>query len=78
MPDKTVIDKILDVKGLNCPVPTMMTENALKNMKQGKTLKVVTSDITTKDSIPHLCTREGYDLIEMTEDNGLLCFIIRR
>jgi tRNA 2-thiouridine synthesizing protein A len=78
MNNKTHIDKVLDVKGLLCPVPTVMTSKTLKEMKNGNTLQIITNDMTTKESIPSLCTQEGYTIIELNEKEGLLCFIIRK
>ncbi|GBD95872.1 MAG TPA: sulfurtransferase TusA family protein [Nitrospirae bacterium] len=77
MQHKEKVDKILDVQGLLCPVPTVMTSKALKEMKKGKALQVITNDITTKESIPSLCAQEGYNLLELKEREGLLYFTIR-
>jgi len=73
---KTQIDKILDVQGLPCPTPTVMTGNALRDMKKGMTLQVITSDMTTKESIPSLCAKEGYEIVEVKEENGLIYYFI--
>lgn len=78
MLNKKNIDKILDVKGLLCPAPTVMTSKALKEMKKGKILQVITNDMSTTDSISSLCTREGYNLLETKEIDGLLYFTIRK
>ncbi len=78
MPRKEKIDKILDVKGLLCPVPTVMTGKTLQEMDKGKLLQVITNDVTTRDSIPSLCTQEGYKLLDVKEKDGLLYFTIRK
>jgi tRNA 2-thiouridine synthesizing protein A len=78
MRHKDKFDKILDVKGLVCPVPTVMTSQTLKEMKKGTALKVITNDMTTKDSIPSLCTDKGYNILDIKEEDGLIYFIIRK
>jgi tRNA 2-thiouridine synthesizing protein A len=78
MRHKEKFDKILDVKGLVCPVPTVMTSQTLKEMKKGTSLKVITNDMTTKDSIPSLCTDKGYNILDIREEDGLIYFIIRK
>ncbi|MEN8263139.1 MAG: sulfurtransferase TusA family protein [Nitrospirota bacterium] len=78
MTQKNIIDRILDVKGLLCPAPTVMTSKTLKDMKKGKTLQIITNDITTRQSIPSLCSQEGYSLIDLKEKDGLLYFIIKK
>lgn len=78
MHGKYTIDKTLDVRGLQCPVPTVMTGNTLKEMKEGNVLQVVTNDMTTSETIPALCKQEGYNLIDVQEKDGLFYFFIRR
>jgi tRNA 2-thiouridine synthesizing protein A len=73
---KEKIDKILDVKGLLCPVPTVMTSQTLKEMKKGNSVQVITNDATTRDSIPTLCMERGYNLLEIKEKDGLIYFTI--
>ena len=75
---QVVVNKILDVQGLPCPTPTVMTGNTLRDMKKGLTLQVITSDMTTKQSITSLCVQEGYELLELKEEDGLICFIVKK
>ena len=75
---KIKIDKVLDVKGLPCPTPTAMTSKTLKDMQKGKTLQVITNDVTTKQSIPSLCSQEGYTLLDLKDQDGLICFIVKK
>jgi TusA-related sulfurtransferase len=78
MRNRLKVNKILDVQGLLCPVPTVMTRNTLKEMKKGMSLQVITNDTTTKESIPSLCAQKGYTILELKEKEGLLYFTIRR
>ena len=36
--------KVLNVKGLRCPIPVLKAEKALKNLKTGDILVVLTTD----------------------------------
>ena len=36
--------KILNVKGLRCPIPVLKAEKVLKNLKTGDILEVLTTD----------------------------------
>ncbi|MBH71723.1 MAG: hypothetical protein CMI97_04545 [Pelagibacteraceae bacterium] len=36
--------KVLNVKGLRCPIPVLKAEKALKNLKTGDILLVLTTD----------------------------------
>ena len=71
-------DEEIDVKGLVCPRPMVLTMAALKKMEMGWTLKVTANDSSVKHSIPSLCERAGYTLLEQSEDGGSYIFIIRK
>lgn len=72
------IDRVLDVKGLVCPRPMVMTMNTLKTMEKGQILHVMANDSSTKHSIPALCERGGYRLLEMREEAGTIHFVIQK
>jgi len=71
-------DEEIDVKGLVCPRPMVMTMAALKKMEKGGTLKVTANDSSVKHSIPSLCERAGYTLLEQAEEGGSYIFVIRK
>lgn len=78
MTTEVKIDKVLDVKGLVCPRPMVMTMNTLKTMGKGQVLHVLANDSSTKHSIPALCERSGYKLVEMKDEAGTISFIIQK
>ncbi|MCL4536925.1 MAG: sulfurtransferase TusA family protein [Nitrospirae bacterium] len=78
MTTEAKIDKVLDVKGLVCPRPMVMTMNTLKTMEKGQVLHVLANDSSTKHSIPALCERSGYKLVEMKDEAGTISFIIQK
>ena len=79
MPDgNPKVDKTLDVRGLLCPRPKVVTENTLAKMESGQSLCVITNDISTKQSIPSLCESLGYEILDFSEDGGVLYFTIRK
>ncbi|MDX1763660.1 MAG: sulfurtransferase TusA family protein [bacterium] len=73
---KRKVDRIIDVSGLLCPGPDLITRKTLSEMEKGKTLEVISNDKTTKKSIPLICKRTKYRLVKIIEKNGLLHFII--
>lgn len=72
------IDKVLDVIGMVCPRPMVMTMSTLKTMNKGQVLQVKASDSSTKHSIPALCERGGHKLIEMKDESGIITFVIQK
>ena len=78
MTPRTIIDKILDVTGLVCPMPTVMTSKTLKDMKKGGILQIISNDMTTRQTIPSICSEEGYSLLDQKEKEGLLYFTVKK
>ncbi len=72
------ITKTLDIKGLSGRRPCEVTGHTLKNMAKGQILRVVSDDAETRREIPRLCGSEGYGLLSIEEDRGIICFIILR
>ena len=57
---------ILDLTGLKCPLPALMTRKALKALKPGDLLEVHCTDPLSVIDIPTLI-RETGDKVEITE-----------
>ncbi len=72
------MDKILDVRGLNCPGPALMIINTLRKMDKGEILKVIVNDEITKKVIPSLCSRLGYRLVGLKEGEGIFQYFIQK
>ncbi|MHB8881612.1 MAG: sulfurtransferase TusA family protein [Thermodesulfovibrionales bacterium] len=71
-------DRELDVTGLVCPRPMVMSMSNLKAMSSGQVLKIIANDSSTKHSLPALCERAGYKLLEQQEESGSFIFIIQK
>jgi tRNA 2-thiouridine synthesizing protein A len=73
-----MIDKVLDVKGLNCPLPILKTRKALRAMAAGGTIEVLTTDPASTIDFPAFCEQTGNQLLEQSEVKGTFRFVIRR
>ena len=71
-------DKVLDAKGLSCPMPVIKTKKALEGVESGQILEVVATDPASKTDIPALLGRLGHELIEISEGNGEIHYLIRK
>ena len=67
----------LDTRGLLCPMPVIRTQNAIKDLAPGDTLKVVATDPGTRHDIPAWCRVHGHAVIEQTTADRELTFTIR-
>lgn len=70
------VDLTLDCRGLLCPMPLLKTSTAIKNMKVGQILEMLTTDPGAKPDIFAWSKRTGHELVRMEEESGVLKFYI--
>ena len=70
-------DHTLDALGLLCPLPVLKARKRLSAMAQGEVLQMIADDPAAIIDVPHFCAEAGHDLIDHTENNGVLTFNIR-
>ncbi|MDO9279836.1 MAG: sulfurtransferase TusA family protein [Polaromonas sp.] len=58
------IDKELDTRGLNCPLPILKAKKALADMTSGQLLKVVSTDAGSTRDFQAFAKQTGNDLVE--------------
>jgi len=69
----------LDLTGLKCPLPALLTAKALRGMTAGEQLVVVVTDPLAPLDLRHLCQRDGHQLVdERTNENGARRLVICR
>jgi tRNA 2-thiouridine synthesizing protein A len=69
----------LDLTGLKCPLPSLLTAKALRGMTAGARLIVVVSDPLAPLDLRHLCQRDGHVLLDEAEnENGARRLVICR
>jgi tRNA 2-thiouridine synthesizing protein A len=71
-------DQILDVKGLNCPLPILRAKKALKVMPVGATLQVLATDPGAVKDFEAFCRTTGNELLESRAEDKLFSFVIKR
>ena len=68
----------LDARGLNCPLPSLKTKKAIKEVPVGETLKVLSTDPGSVKDMDAFCRTTGNDLLETGQDGDTFTFLIRR
>ena len=71
-------DRILDAKGLNCPLPILKTKVLLNKMQAGEILYVEATDPHSVIDFEAYCARTEHELLNIEEEERLFKFYIRR
>ncbi len=71
-------DKLLDAKGLNCPLPILRTKKAMNEMASGEVLKVLTTDPGSVKDFQAFAKQTGHLLLDHGEEAGALVFFLEK
>lgn len=72
------VDKELDVRNMNCPMPVVLTRKALKPMAENEVLKVTATDPAAVKDLDAFARSTGNELLASEEADGELRFYIRK
>ncbi len=67
----------LDVRRLLCPMPVIKTQNKVRTLATGDTLKVVCTDPGALSDIPAWCRINGHEVLEMGEQGNEVFVVLR-
>jgi tRNA 2-thiouridine synthesizing protein A len=83
--DKTILggieveaNKVLDAKGLACPMPIVKTKKAMNELEGGQVLEVHATDKGAKNDFAAWAKSGGYELIKHEEEDAVLKFWIKK
>jgi tRNA 2-thiouridine synthesizing protein A len=70
--------RILDAKGLRCPLPVLKARKAMKDLPAGDTLRVLATDPGAVKDFEVFCKTTGYRLLAASQDGDILIFDIQK
>jgi TusA-related sulfurtransferase len=73
-----IIDKELDTRGLNCPLPILKAKKALAEMLSGQFLKVVSTDAGSTRDFQAFARQTGNDLVEQQTLGADFIHVLKR
>ncbi|MCX9157630.1 sulfurtransferase TusA family protein [Niveibacterium sp. 24ML] len=72
------VNRDLDVRGLNCPLPILRAKKALAEMNTGELLRVIATDQGSVRDFQAFCRQTGHELVSNGETaDKELEFILR-
>ena len=72
------IDKEIDTRGLNCPLPILKAKKALAELQTGQLLKVVATDAGSVRDFQAFARQTGNELVEQQNVGEEFVHILRR
>jgi tRNA 2-thiouridine synthesizing protein A len=72
------IDKEIDTRGLNCPLPILKAKKALTDMHTGELLKVVSTDAGSVRDFQAFAKQTGNDLVDQQNAGQDYIHVLRR
>jgi tRNA 2-thiouridine synthesizing protein A len=72
------IDKELDTRGLNCPLPILKAKKALAELTSGQLLKVVATDPGSVRDFQAFAKQTGNELLEQQTIGSDFVHVMRR
>lgn len=72
------IDKEIDTRGLNCPLPILKAKKALADMLTGQLLRVVSTDPGSTRDFQAFSKQTGNDLVEQQTAGDDFIHVLKR
>jgi tRNA 2-thiouridine synthesizing protein A len=77
--DQTLqIDREVDARGLNCPLPILRTKKTLNDMTSGQVVRIIATDPASVRDFEAFARQTGNQLLQKTEQDGAFVFLLRR
>ena len=72
------IDKEIDTRGLNCPLPILKAKKALADMQSGQLLQVLATDAGSVRDFQAFAKQTGNELLEQQTVGAEFTHVMRR
>ena len=72
------VDKELDARGLNCPLPILRTKQSLTGMVSGQILKIVATDPGSVIDFQVFAEQTGNELLSLSEVEQEFVFLLKK
>jgi tRNA 2-thiouridine synthesizing protein A len=78
MSDEIKVDKVMDLKGLPCPMPVVKVSKGIKEISVGQVLEAETTDPGALADFPAWARTSGNEIIKTEQGGGVIKFLIKR
>jgi TusA-related sulfurtransferase len=78
MSDDMQVAKVLDLKGLACPMPVVKVSRGIKDVGLGEVIEAQTTDPGSLTDFPAWAKTSGNEIVKTDQDEKLIKFYIKR
>lgn len=78
MTEAMKVDKVMDLKGLPCPMPVVKVSKGIKEVEVGQVIEAISSDPGSLADFPAWAKTSGNEILETVQEDGLIKFYIKR
>ncbi len=78
MSEEIKVDKVMDLKGLPCPMPVVKVSKGIKEVEVGQVIEAISSDPGSLADFPAWARTSGNEIIKTDQTDGLIKFYIKR
>lgn len=71
-------DKVMDLKGLPCPMPVVKISKGIKDVQVGQVIEVHTTDPGSLTDFPAWARTSGNEILDTEQGNGLIKIFVKR
>ena len=72
------VDRELDARGLECPLPILRTKQSLNKMLSGQVLRVVATDPGSVRDFHAFSRQSGHEVLASGDNGGEFFFLLRK
>ena len=78
MSEEIKADKVMDLKGLPCPMPVVKISKGIKEVELGQVVEAITSDPGALADFPAWAKTSGNEILKTDNNDGVITFYIKR
>lgn len=78
MSEEFKVDKVMDLKGLPCPMPVVKISKGIKEVEVGQVVEAITSDPGALADFPAWAKTSGNEILKTDNTEGIITFYIKR
>jgi len=78
MSEDVKVDKVLDLKGLPCPMPVVKVSKGIKEVEVGQIIEVLSTDPGALVDFPAWAKTSGNEIVDTVQNDGVIKIYIKR